>query len=129
MSELLERPSALDGLAERGDDLIGVIEKVGEYAPVVAEVMEMLATISDQVTEERLDEFAEQSLDLRRTTMAILVALLHDAVTGLGALLVSTDLEEWLGEHEALPGAQEAFDALAEALTAITEGIRPASRA
>ncbi|WUI01937.1 hypothetical protein OHR68_09040 [Spirillospora sp. NBC_00431] len=128
MSNPLERPSALEGLVERGDALHSVIEKVSEYAPVVAEAMEMLATASDQVTDEQLDEFADQSLDLRRTTMAILVALLHDAFLGLGSLLVSMDLAEWLGEDEAISGARDALDNLTEALTALAEGIRPRER-
>lgn len=129
MSALLELPSPLDGLADRGDDLAGVIEKVREYAPTVAEIMEMLASVSDQVTDERMDEFADQSLDLRRTNMAILVALLHDAVIGLGAVLFSIDVLEWLGyEDDAVPSAQGAVYGLAESLAIIAAGIRPASR-
>lgn len=126
MSDLMDRESALDGLVERGDALHTVIEKVGEYAPVVAEMMELLATISDQVTDERLDEFAEQSLDLRRTNMAIFVALQHDAFLGLGALLATIDMDEWLGQDEAVSAARDALDGLAEALAGIAEGIRPA---
>jgi hypothetical protein len=124
----LERPSALEGLAERGEDLAAVIDKVSEYAPAVAELMEVLAGVSDQITEERMDEIAEQSLDLRRTNMAIFVALLHDAGLGLGSMLASIDLAEWLGDEEAISGAMDAMDALAEALAAIAERIRPASR-
>ncbi|MFI0412447.1 hypothetical protein [Actinomadura sp. 3N508] len=128
MSDLLERSSALDGLVERGDALHTVIEKVGDYAPYVAEVLELLATVTDQVTAERLEEFADQSLDLRRTNMAILVALLHDGFHGLGSLLVSIDLAEWLGEDEAITGSRDALDSLTEALAALAEGIRPGER-
>ncbi|GAA1819746.1 hypothetical protein [Actinomadura chokoriensis] len=108
MLDLLERESALDGLVERGDALTTVIEKVGEYAPIVAEMMKMLATTSDHVTEERLDEFAEQSLDLRRTNMAILTALLHDGFLSLGALLATINMDEWLGEDGAVSAAMQA---------------------
>ncbi|TMQ96817.1 hypothetical protein ETD83_20920 [Actinomadura soli] len=130
MSDLLELPSALDNLVERGDALHTVIEKVGEYAPAVAELMETLATISDQVTEERMNEVTDQSLDLRRTNVAIFVALLHDAVVGLGAVLFSMDLDEWLGEreHDALPGAQGAVYSLIESLSVLANGIRPGER-
>jgi hypothetical protein len=126
MPDLMDRESALDGLVERGDALHTVIEKVGEYAPVVAEMMELLATASDQITDERLDEFAEQSLDLRRTNMAILAALLHDGFLGLGALLATIDMDEWLGEDEAVSAAMDAVDGLAEALATITARISPA---
>lgn len=126
MSDLMDRESALDGLVERGDALHTVIEKVGEYAPVVAEMMELLATASDQVTDGRLDEFADQSLDLRRTNMAILVALLHDAFLSLGALLATIDMDEWLGDDDAISAARDALDGLAEALATITAHIRPA---
>jgi hypothetical protein len=126
MSDLMDRESALDGLVERGDALHTVIEKVGEYAPVVAEMMELLATASDQVTDGQLDEFADQSLDLRRTNMAILVALLHDAFLSLGALLATIDMDEWLGEDDAISAARDALDGLAEALATITARIRPA---
>ncbi|WP_067801375.1 hypothetical protein [Actinomadura formosensis] len=126
MPDLMNRESALDGLVERGEALHTVIEKVGEYAPTVAEMMEMLATASDQVTDQRLDEFADQSLDLRRTNVAILVALLHDGFLGLGALLATIDMDEWLGEDDAVRAAQDAVDGLGEALATITARIRPA---
>ncbi|MFC4051173.1 hypothetical protein ACFOY4_15890 [Actinomadura syzygii] len=128
MSNLLELPSALDGLVERGDALHTVIEKVGEYAPAVAELMDTLAAISDQITDDRLEEVTDQSLDLRRTNVAIFVALLHDTVAGLGALLFSMELDEWLSDraHDALPGAQGAVYSLVESLAILTEGIRPA---
>ncbi|WP_141580159.1 hypothetical protein [Actinomadura sp. WMMA1423] len=126
MTDLMDRESALDGLVERGDALHTVIEKVGEYAPVVAEMMELLTTASDQVTDGQLDEFADQSLDLRRTNMAILVALLHDAFLSLGALLATIDMDEWLGEDDAISAARDALDGLAGALATITARIRPA---
>lgn len=125
MPDLMDRESALDGLVERGEALQEVIEKVGGYAPAVAEMMEMLATATDQITDERLDEFAEQSLDLRRTNMAIFAALLHDGFLSLGSLLATIDMDEWLGEDEAVSAAMQAVEALAQALATITARIRP----
>lgn len=124
MTWYMAEESALAGLIDR-DDLGPMIEKLAGYAPAVAEIATVLRTVCDEVTGERLDAFAEQSMELPRTHAAIVFALLRDTIHTLVGVWFSLHVEQWLGEPEANKDAALAWGGMALALSAVADGLRP----
>lgn len=112
--------SALYTLNMDVDELGEFIERLTDEAPSTATVMAaMMAFLTD--TNEHVDELLAETIDMRRSHLALLLALIEDARARLAAVLKGIDLDGRLPDADLADPVHDGLATTGEALTVIVD--------
>ncbi|QXJ27071.1 hypothetical protein AGRA3207_007872 (plasmid) [Actinomadura graeca] len=117
--------SVLEDLEMSPDDTRELIGSLEGEAPAVAHLMTALADLAEALeNEELLDAVYEQSTEMRRPHVRVLVGVLGHALDRLCDGFGAVELESRLAEApEALDSWESAMESAREALTALAEDL------
>ncbi|MQY04142.1 hypothetical protein [Actinomadura macrotermitis] len=117
--------TALESLEMTPDDVRDLIGQLEEESPAVAHLMTAFADLADALeSEELLDGVYEQTADMRRPHLRVLVALTGHALERLSAGLNAVELETRVpAGAEALEPWESAVETAGQVLESLAEDL------
>lgn len=111
-------------LLDLGENAIPeTIQQLAEETFNVADTMSALAVFTAAAETDRLDDLPTQTIEIRRSHLTLLVALLDHARAGLADIFRAIDLDGRIPDDDMLDPVRDGFDKAGEGLTAIVEAL------